>query len=218
MPVIPKSMRANEAFLEDFKVMLSQPTPVLEGLVGMIGTAPISHHGADDVDTEGVAAAYGVPEAELETVAVVLTFLARAVALAEPEADAESEILALAEDVGVEGVSSLWTTLSPILQRGRPFQLRVAESLAFHGIPAYDGSDFDVVFRPARSDPRTLLPGIRWTIRYHKASGDSDALSFGLSPAELERIREEAGRALDEVAEYRSGGALEVAPPGKPAQ
>ncbi len=218
MPVIPKGMRANEAFREDFKVVLSQPTPVLEALVGMIGAAPISHHGADDVDTEGAAAAYGVSEGKLETGAAVLMFLARAVALAEPEADAESEILTLAEDVGVESRSSIWSTLTPILQRGRPFQRRVAESLAFHGIPGYDGSDFDVVFRPSRDDPRTLLPGIRWTIRYHRASGESDALSFGLSAAELERIREEAGRALDEVAEYRTGGVLEVAPPRESAQ
>lgn len=218
MPVIPKSMRANEAFLGDFRVVSSQPTPVLEGLVGLIGTAPVSNHSADDVDTEGLATAYGVPEEELETAVAVLTFLARAVALSEPEADAESEILAFAEDVGLESMSSLWATLSPILQRGRPYQMRVAESLAFHGTPGYDGSDFDVVFRPARSDPKTLLPGIRWTIRYHKASGDSDALSFGLSPAELERIREEADRALDEVAQYRRGGTLEIAQPGELAE
>ena len=218
MPVIPRACALTKPFARTSKWCCPSRLLWLAALVGMIGTAPISHHGAEEADTEGVAAAHGVPEPELETAAMVLMFLARAVALAEPGVDVETEILALAEDVGIEEKSSLWATLAPILQRGRPFQLRVAESLAFHGTPGYDGSDFDVVFRPARSDPKTLLPGIRWTIRYHKASGDSDALSFGLSPAELERIREEAGRALDEVAEYRSGGALEVAPPGKPAQ
>lgn len=210
--IIPRAIRANDAFRDDFKIALSLPVAVLESLVAVMEAAP--RVDPDEIDADAIAERHAVDVASIETAATVLGHLARWTGLAEINTDLESEFRDLSTDVGMRSEQDeRWPTLARILDRGTSYQRSVEARLAFHLEPAYEDSSFEVMLRPRFEGSSELVAGFHWVVEYHERLGASRAFAFELSEADVMNLRDEASAALERLAQLRASGPLEISPP-----
>ena len=203
--IIPMAIRANEDFRGDFKTMLSLPVAVIESLVGAMEAAP--RVAPEALDADEIAERHAVGVTDIETVAIVLRHLARWTGRADINCDLESEVGDLAADIGMSDEhGERWPTLARILERGTAYQREVEARFAFHLEPAYEDSSFEVMLRPRSEGTRELVAGFHWVVRYHERPGESRAFAFELSEADVEELREDAGLALEQLAQLRASG------------
>lgn len=210
--IIPRAIRVNEVFRDDFKTTLSLPVAVLESLVAVMEAAP--RVDPDEIDADEIAERHAVDVAGIETAATVLGHLARWTGLAEINTNLESEVRDLATAVGMRSEQEeRWPTLARILDRGTAYQRVVEARLAFHLEPAYEDSSFEVMLRPRFEGSSELVAGFHWVVEYHERSGASRAFAFELSEADVMNLRDEASAALEQLSRLRAAGPLALSPP-----
>lgn len=210
--MIPRAIRANDAFRDDFKIALSLPVAALDNLVEVLAGAP--RVDPQDIDIEGIAKRHGVESKDIETASTVLRYLARRAAATEVGIDPGTEVAGLATDLGMSAERlERWPVLSRILERSTEYQRKLEAWYAFHLEPAYEGSEFEVMLRPRRRDDYELVAGFHWTITYHGPSDETQAFAFNLAEADVEKLRDEASAALERLAQLRASGPLEISPP-----
>lgn len=211
--IIPRALRANDAFRDDFRIVLSLPVAVLESLVGAMEAAP--RMDPEDLDADEIAKRHAVEAASVETAATMLHHLARWTGLADIDCDLESEVGELATDVGMRNEQEeRWPTLARILDRGTAYQRAVEARLAFHLEPAYEDSSFEVMLRPRFEGSSELVAGFHWVVEYHERSGASRAFAFELSEADVMNLRDEASAALKQLSRLRAAGPLSLSSSG----
>ena len=188
--LIPKSLRDNESFRSDVKASLSLPVEGLSDLVNELRTYPAAS--AEDLHLSVITGDSEV----LESAATLLVYLARRVCRAEGEIDPELELRTFAQEIGVT-TDEWWPIISPLFEKGGPYQ-REAEAIhAFHLDPGFEGVSFEVLMRPRRPGSSDLVAGFHWTIKYHEQSGDPRSLSFVIAKSQVEELARVARMALE---------------------
>ena len=188
--LIPKSLQDNEAFRSDVKASLSLPVETLSDLVKELRSYPAAS--SEDLHLSTI----GGDAEVLESAATFLVYLARRVCRAEGEINPELELRNFAEEIGV-ATEGWWPVISPLFEKGEPYQ-REAEAIhAFHLDPGYEGVSFEVLMRPRRPGSDDLVVGFHWTIKYHEQSGDARSLSFVVARSQVEELARVARMALE---------------------
>jgi hypothetical protein len=205
MPLVSQRLRRSDAFLDDFRVLLSLPPEAVTEVLSAITSS-----GRRDVkELASIAAKHGIDIAAVNDASGVLAFFATRVdeVTVETLAGEMEEVAAIAE-------ASLSPEFVAVLQQGLYPDNAAARARQEEQALAFFGGFHQMRFRPTAiltsDDPPSGIAGLLCELHYHDSDGAHHDLSFALTVNEAMDLASELDTALTKLRRMRDSGSIQI--------